>query len=102
MGLRRRWGSERGLVTRLVTAQLLSGCGFMADLWRHFILAIFPPLISRPAAFLDVYADLKKEVVSEILPGYGLPKEVAEYQAEVMEYNVPGGKLNRGLSVVHA
>jgi hypothetical protein len=59
-------------------------------------------LACYPAAFLDVYADLKKEVLEEILPGYGLPKEVADYQAEVMDYNVPGGKLNRGLSVVHA
>lgn len=58
--------------------------------------------ICRSAAFLDVYADLKKEMVEVVLPAYGLPKEVADYQAEVMEYNVPGGKLNRGLSVVHA
>ena len=54
------------------------------------------------AAFLEVYADLRREMVDEILPGYGLPAEVSAYQAEVMDYNVPGGKLNRGLSVVHA
>lgn len=32
----------------------------------------------------------------------GLPAEVLEWQMESLDYNVPGGKLNRGLSVVHA
>lgn len=53
-------------------------------------------------SFLEVYDELRREVLEEILPAYGLPAEVAAYQREVMEYNVPGGKLNRGLSVVHA
>ena len=54
------------------------------------------------AAFLEVYAELRREMADEILPGYKLPTEVGAYQAELMDYNVPGGKLNRGLSVVHA
>jgi len=54
------------------------------------------------AAFMEVYDSLRSEVLDKILPTYGLPKEVAEYQAKMMDYNVPGGKLNRGLSVVHA
>ena len=49
-----------------------------------------------------MYENLRREVIEDILPTYGLPREVADYQTEVMDYNVPGGKLNRGLSVIHA
>ncbi len=59
-------------------------------------------LLYKRAAFVEVYDELRREIVDEILPAYGLPKEVAEHQAEMLDYNVPGGKLNRGLSVVHA
>ena len=51
--------------------------------------------------FLAVYADLRDELLAE-LPAYGMPPEVATRLREVIEYNVPGGKLNRGLTVVHA
>lgn len=36
-----------------------------------------------------------------MLPAYGLPEEVIGYTKELLDYNVPGGKLNRGLTVVH-
>ena len=52
-------------------------------------------------AFLEVYTELRDEVLSKILPGYELPAEAATWQKDVMDYNVPGGKLNRGLTVVH-
>lgn len=52
-------------------------------------------------AFLEVYEKLRDELVSELLPEYGLPQEAADWNREVIEYNVPGGKLNRGLTVVH-
>ena len=54
-----------------------------------------------PAVFLDVYAELRDEIVHKVLPAYGLPKEVADWTVEMLDYNVPGGKLNRGLTVVH-
>ncbi|RYY33192.1 hypothetical protein EON62_04480 [archaeon] len=56
---------------------------------------------SRVAAFLDVYQELKTEILERVLPSYSLPAGAKEYMAEVMDYNVPGGKLNRGLTVVH-
>lgn len=51
---------------------------------------------------MSVYDDLRRELLEDILPSYGLPKEVVDYQAEVVDYNVKGGKLNRGMSVIDA
>lgn len=52
--------------------------------------------------FLAVYSEILAAVADEVVPTYGLPREVATYTRELVEYNVPGGKLNRGLTVVHA
>ena len=53
--------------------------------------------------FLAVYETIKAELLAATAPAAtGLPAEVAEWQAKMVDYNVPGGKLNRGLSVVHA
>ena len=61
-----------------------------------------PPAVGSRDHFLGVYEQLRREVGGEMLPPYGLPAEVAAYQEAMIDYNVPGGKLNRGLSVVHA
>lgn len=52
------------------------------------------------AAFLEVYAELRDEVLSSMIPAE-LPAEVSAWNRQVMDYNVPGGKLIRGLTVVH-
>lgn len=51
--------------------------------------------------FMSVYDELKSFIVNDVLPQYGLPQEAADWTSEMIEYNVPGGKLNRGLTVVH-
>ncbi|ORY93830.1 farnesyl pyrophosphate synthase [Syncephalastrum racemosum] len=50
-------------------------------------------------AFLDVYPTLADEVLGE-LRKYNMPQDAYEWMKESLYYNVPGGKLNRGLSVV--
>jgi len=40
--------------------------------------------------FLAVYEELRDEIVERIIPSYGLPKEAAEWNREMLEYNVPG------------
>ncbi|KAL6947255.1 glycerol channel [Hanseniaspora vineae] len=49
--------------------------------------------------FLSEFPTLVNEL-TEILVQYGLPKDAIEWYQKSLEYNTPGGKLNRGLSVV--
>ncbi|KAJ1887116.1 Farnesyl pyrophosphate synthetase [Kickxella alabastrina] len=49
--------------------------------------------------FVDFFPQLTEDILSE-LPAFGAsPKMIARIK-EIIEYNVPGGKMNRGLSVV--
>ncbi|KAI9492644.1 farnesyl pyrophosphate synthase [Zychaea mexicana] len=50
-------------------------------------------------AFLDIFPTLAEEVLAE-LRKYNMPQDAYEWTKEMLFYNVPGGKLNRGLSVV--
>ncbi|KAI0051516.1 farnesyl diphosphate synthase [Auriscalpium vulgare] len=49
--------------------------------------------------FEDVYITVRDELLAEFVD-HGMPKEAIEYYKRNLDYNVPGGKLNRGLSVV--
>ncbi|ORZ25217.1 farnesyl pyrophosphate synthase [Absidia repens] len=50
-------------------------------------------------AFLDLYPGLADEILAE-LRKYNMPEDAYEWTKENLFWNVPGGKLNRGLSVV--
>ncbi|KAH8551438.1 farnesyl pyrophosphate synthase [Umbelopsis sp. PMI_123] len=50
-------------------------------------------------AFLDVFPELANEVLDE-LRKYNMPEDAYEWTKQNLNYNVPGGKLNRGISVV--
>ncbi|KAG0749184.1 hypothetical protein G6F66_000397 [Rhizopus arrhizus] len=50
-------------------------------------------------AFLSVFPTLRDEVLAE-LKKYNMPEDAYEWTKRNLEYNVPGGKLNRGISVV--
>ncbi|KAG0172562.1 Farnesyl pyrophosphate synthetase [Apophysomyces sp. BC1034] len=50
-------------------------------------------------AFLEIFPTLRDEVLDE-LRKYNMPEDAYEWTKKSLEYNVPGGKLNRGLSVV--
>lgn len=49
--------------------------------------------------FLDVFPGVVSEL-KDSLVGYGMPQEAIEWFERSLNYNTPGGKLNRGLSVV--
>ncbi|ODQ82313.1 hypothetical protein BABINDRAFT_55849 [Babjeviella inositovora NRRL Y-12698] len=49
--------------------------------------------------FLDEFPALVAEL-EQILKGYGLSEEAIKWYRDSLNYNTPGGKLNRGLSVV--
>ena len=54
--------------------------------------------------FLAVYEEISNYITEKVVPSYPtIPtSEVSKHMKEMMDYNVPGGKLNRGLTVVHA
>ncbi|KAI7870596.1 farnesyl pyrophosphate synthase [Spinellus fusiger] len=49
--------------------------------------------------FLKVYEVFRDDIL-EFLAKYNMPKDAYEWTRKSFDYNVPGGKLNRGLSVV--
>ncbi|NP_001316940.1 farnesyl pyrophosphate synthase 1 [Gossypium arboreum] len=50
------------------------------------------------SAFLNVYSQLKSELLQD--PSFELTDESRQWVERMLDYNVPGGKLNRGLSVI--
>ncbi|GAA5938130.1 hypothetical protein JCM3775_005351 [Rhodotorula graminis] len=50
-------------------------------------------------AFLAVWPSLATELV-DYLRGEGMPKDAVDWFQRSLDYNTPGGKLNRGISVV--
>ncbi|TCD66037.1 Farnesyl pyrophosphate synthetase [Steccherinum ochraceum] len=51
------------------------------------------------AKFEQVFTVIRDELIAHHA-GSGMPKEATEWFKQNLDYNVPGGKLNRGLSVV--
>ncbi|OSX79493.1 hypothetical protein BU14_0076s0049 [Porphyra umbilicalis] len=62
-----------------------------------------PPLLddakAERAAFLAAFDGLAGELVADVRATYGLPPAAADYLAHLITYNVPHGKLTRGLAV---
>nr|AOX15288.1 farnesyl diphosphate synthase 2 [Withania somnifera] len=48
--------------------------------------------------FLDVYSVLKSELLND--PDFEFTDDSRQWVDKMLDYNVPGGKLNRGLSVI--
>ena len=51
--------------------------------------------------FLELWGRLHGQLVEELEGLYGMPPHAREWVAKMLQHNVPGGKLNRGLTVVH-
>lgn len=49
--------------------------------------------------FLNTFSQLVEEL-KDILVGYNMPQEAVDWFEASLNYNTPGGKLNRGLSVI--
>ncbi|GJN26176.1 hypothetical protein PR202_gb14086 [Eleusine coracana subsp. coracana] len=50
--------------------------------------------------FLHAYERLKSEVLNDSAFNFDFTDETRQWVAKMLDYNVPGGKLNRGLSVI--
>ncbi|XVF75148.1 hypothetical protein PTKIN_Ptkin13bG0164100 [Pterospermum kingtungense] len=50
------------------------------------------------SAFLKVYSQLKSELLQD--PAFEFTDDSRQWVDRMLDYNVPGGKLNRGLSVI--
>ncbi|CAN4117840.1 unnamed protein product [Withania somnifera] len=48
--------------------------------------------------FMEVYNKLKSELLND--PAFEFTDDARQWVEEMLDYNVPGGKLNRGLSVI--
>eukprot|EP00978_Attheya_sp_CCMP212_P049176 scaffold628170_cov51-Attheya_sp.AAC.1 len=51
-------------------------------------------------AFMAVYPMLREEILDHMQNENEMPKEALAWCQEMMDYTVPGGKLNRGMTVV--
>ena len=54
------------------------------------------------ATFLAVCEELREFVLAELQPLYEMPDEAVKWIGEMFDYTVKGGKMNRGLTVLHA
>lgn len=50
--------------------------------------------------FLRAYERLKSELLNDRAFNFDFTEETRQWVAKMLDYNVPGGKLNRGLSVI--
>jgi farnesyl diphosphate synthase len=50
--------------------------------------------------FLCLYPMLRKDIVTELCQEHELQSEALDWITDMMDYNVPGGKLNRGTTVL--
>lgn len=57
------------------------------------------PLLTE---FLAVFEEITKEIVDEVMDEHEMIDEAKSWVNRMIRYSVPGGKLNRGLQVVHS
>ncbi|KAJ4768902.1 Farnesyl pyrophosphate synthase [Rhynchospora pubera] len=55
-------------------------------------------MVDTKAVFRQIYGELKRELLQD--PAFDFTPESRQWIDTMLDYNVPGGKLNRGLSVV--
>lgn len=51
--------------------------------------------------FLAMFKGISDELTTGTMPAYEMPKDAVEWVQRALDYTVPGGKLNRGMTVVH-
>ena len=57
------------------------------------------PLSQTIPAFNEICDRLTREILAELGTTYEMPQEALDWVKKMIEYNVKGGKLNRGLTV---
>lgn len=58
------------------------------------------PLTSDKEKFMALYPLLRRELLDNLTHGHELNQQATAWCKDMMDYNVPGGKLNRGMTVV--
>jgi hypothetical protein len=53
----------------------------------------------KPKAFNEICDRLTREILAELATTYEMPQEALDWVKKMIDYNVKGGKLNRGLTV---
>lgn len=61
-------------------------------------MTVFASMADLKSAFLKVYSQLKSELLQD--PAFEFTHDSRQWVDRMLDYNVPGGKLNRGLSVI--
>ncbi|KAJ1411601.1 Polyprenyl synthetase [Sesbania bispinosa] len=67
-------------------------------LYRLVMDKIYTQEVDLKSTFLNVYSVLKSELLHD--PAFEWSDESRQWVDRMLDYNVPGGKLNRGLSVI--
>eukprot|EP01095_Lingulamoeba_sp_RSL-Kostka_P009542 TRINITY_DN3317_c1_g6_i1.p1 TRINITY_DN3317_c1_g6~~TRINITY_DN3317_c1_g6_i1.p1 ORF type:complete len:357 (-),score=125.95 TRINITY_DN3317_c1_g6_i1:85-1155(-) len=52
--------------------------------------------------FEEIFTTIAEEVISELVPNFEMPESAVNWCKELVNGTVTGGKMNRGLSVVHS
>jgi len=52
--------------------------------------------------FADIYPSLANEIIRELPTTFEMPPKAVAYMQKMIDYTVPGGKNNRGLTVIHS
>lgn len=52
--------------------------------------------------FVEIFPILAQEILRELPTTYEMPPHAVEWMRKLMEVNVQGGKMNRGLTVIHS
>jgi len=52
--------------------------------------------------FQEIYPTLISEIISELPTAYEMPPHAVTWMQKMIDYNVVGGKMNRGLTVIHS
>ncbi|KAF9526435.1 isoprenoid synthase domain-containing protein [Crepidotus variabilis] len=66
---------------------------------NHLSIDMADVKAARRTKFESVFVKIKNELIGHITEE-GMPPEAIEWYSDNLQYNVPGGKLNRGMSVV--
>eukprot|EP00753_Platysulcus_tardus_P013192 PLAT3638.1.p1 GENE.PLAT3638.1~~PLAT3638.1.p1 ORF type:complete len:369 (-),score=213.05 PLAT3638.1:88-1194(-) len=52
--------------------------------------------------FLETFETLRDQVLEPLATEYEMPESAVAWIREMIDYTVPGGKMNRGLTVIHS
>jgi len=58
--------------------------------------------VADPPSSLDAFRGLTKDLITELGNEFGQPSYIKEWVNRLIYYTVPGGKMNRGLTVLHS